>query len=126
MKKRGLRFQLSAGFALIVLVTITVVSLGANYLVRSQFWQYIQSSQQEFAASLADNLSSQYNAQEGGWNLDYVHGFGMYALEDGYIIKLYDSDHHSLWDAENHDMALCHQIMQNITQRMSCKRMPER
>ena len=124
MKKRGLRFQLSAGFALIVFITIAVVSITANFLIHSQFRQYIIAGQQEFAESLAENLRSQYDEDKSGWNLDYVHGFGMYALEDGYVIKLYDGDHRMLWDAENHDMALCHQIMSEIEARMQ-QRMPD-
>lgn len=118
MKKRGLRFQLTAGFAIIVLATIAVVSFAANHLIRRQFRDYIISGQQEFAHSLAENLQSQYDEETEGWNLDYVHGFGMYALDDGYVIRLYDAEHNSLWDAENHDMALCHQIMSSIEQRM--------
>ena len=39
---------------------------------------------------------------------------GMYALEDGIIIKLYDKDENILWDAEHHDMTLCHEVMQSI------------
>ena len=43
---------------------------------------------------------------------------GMYALKDGFIIRLYDEDENLLWDAENHDMALCHEVMDTITLRM--------
>lgn len=119
MRKKGLRFQLSVGFALIVLITVGAVAVLANILIGRQFERYVIARQQEFAQNLADNLGSQYG--ENGWNVDYVHGFGMYALDDGYIIKLYDADHNSVWDAEHHDMALCHQIMSDIESRMQSK-----
>ena len=46
----------------------------------------------------------------------------MYALKDGYIIKVYDKDKNIIWDAENHDITLCHQIMKDIHTNMEKKR----
>lgn len=43
----------------------------------------------------------------------------MYALSDGYILKVYDSQNEVVWDAENHDMEHCHQMMQEIEERMN-------
>ncbi len=43
----------------------------------------------------------------------------MYSLYDGYILKLYDNEGIVVWDAENHDMSLCSQIMGDITNRMN-------
>jgi hypothetical protein len=42
----------------------------------------------------------------------------MYALYDGYIVKVYDKDGKSLWDAETCDMDLCSQVMDDISHRM--------
>lgn len=47
---------------------------------------------------------------------------GMYALDEGFIIRLYDREGNLLWDAENHDMAYCHEVMENITHRMETMR----
>lgn len=119
--KRKLSTQLSLGFALIVLVTVALISLVANLLINHQFEKYVENQQKEFADGLAEGLSDQYDPENGKWNLDYIHGFGMYALNDGYIIKLYDTNEQVVWDAENHDMTLCHQIMDNISLRMQEK-----
>lgn len=116
--KTGLKARLSMGFALIVLVTVAAISLLANLLINRQFEQYVEHQQREFADDLAASLGDQYDDKTGQWNLDYVHGFGMYALNDGYIIKLYDKEGEVVWDAQNHDMTLCHQIMGNILLRM--------
>lgn len=116
--KRKLKTQLSLGFAMIVLVTVALISVAANLLINHQFEKYVEEQQKEFAAGLAEGLGEQYDAASGEWNLDYVHGFGMYALNDGYIIKLYDADEQMVWDAQNHDMTLCHQIMDDISLRM--------
>lgn len=119
---RKLQTQLSAGFALIVLITVFLVSLVSNLCVSRQFEQYIAQQQQSASEDLAAGLELQYDPENGAWNLDYIHGFGMYALKDGYIIKLYDAQGAVVWDAENHDMTLCHQIMEEISLRMADRR----
>ena len=119
--KRKLSTQLSVGFVLIVLLTVLVISLTANILINQQFEKYVEGQQKTFSEEMAAALAPQYNMNTGKWNLDYIHGFGMYALKDGYIIKLYDKEENVIWDAENHDMTLCHQIMQEISTRMEEK-----
>lgn len=120
MKK--LRAQLSAGFALIVLITVFLVSLVSNLCINREFEQYIAEQQKTTSEDLANGLTLQYDRESGAWNLDYIHGFGMYALNDGYILKLFDAQGNVVWDAENHDMTLCHQVMENISLRMAEKR----
>lgn len=112
--KHNLRTQLSGGFALIVLVTVALISLASNLLISRQFEQYVIDQQKTYAEGLAAGLAEQYDASGGGWNPDYIHGFGMYALNDGYILKIYDNENNIVWDAENHDMTYCHQIMNGI------------
>lgn len=121
-KKHKISTQLSAGFALIVLITISVISLTANLLISHQFEKYVARQRETFAEQLITTLLSQYNSSNQTWNLDYIHGVGMYALKDGYIIKVYDKDKNIIWDAENHDMTLCHQIMDDIHTNMDKKR----
>lgn len=116
--KQSLSTRLSIGFALIALATIALISLLANLFISRQFERYVGQQQMEFADDLAASLGDQYDRAANQWNLDYIHGFGMYALSDGYIIRLYDREGAPVWDAYNHDMTLCHQIMNNIFQRM--------
>lgn len=118
MKRCRLRTMIAMRFALIVLVVISLISIAANVLINRQFEKYVEEQQKKQAEEMAQNLSGQYDAASGGWNLDYIHGLGMYALSEGYIIKLYDSDGNVLWDAENHDMTLCSQMMDTIALRM--------
>lgn len=120
--RRKLSTQLSVGFALIVLITISLISLTANLLINRQFEKYVEEQQKSFLEGLSDVLSPQYDSDTGIWNQDYIHGFGMYALKDGYIIKLYDTEGTVIWDAENHDMTLCHQIMEKISTQMEKRR----
>lgn len=115
---RRLRTQILTGFAVIVLVTIALVSLLANICINNRFEKYAAERQSSFALELAEGLSGQYDEDTQQWNLDYIHGFGMVALSDGYIIKVYDANENIVWDAENHDMTLCHETMQSISLRM--------
>lgn len=120
--RHKLSTQLSAGFVLIVLITVVLVSLSANMLISRRYEKSVAEEQKRFSESMADLLSPQYDSSTGTWNLDYIHGFGMYALQDGYIIKVYDQDEAIIWDAENHDMSQCHQIMLEISTRMEEER----
>ena len=117
--KQKISAQLAAGFAFIVLITVAVISVTANGLISRQFEQYVAQQRKMSSEQLAQSLSFQYHAEDGTWNVDYIHGLGMYALKDGYLIRLSDAEGQVIWDAENHDMTLCHQIMQDIRTRMS-------
>jgi signal transduction histidine kinase len=67
---------------------------------------------------ITTSISQQYSPVTKQWNQDYIHAVGMSSLYEGYIIKVYDKDHNILWDAESHDMRLCNQIMDEISERM--------
>ena len=120
--KQKISTQLAAGFALIVLITVAVISITANSLISRQFEQYVARQREAASSQLAESLAYQYHAEDDTWNVDYIHGLGMYALKDGYLIKLSDTGGRVIWDAENHDMTLCHQIMQDIRTQMAKKR----
>lgn len=122
MKRYSLKTDLVLRFALIVLAVISVISIASNILINRQFERYVMQQQNIQAEEIADNLASQYNSETASWNLDYVHGMGMYALNEGYVIKLYDKNEVILWDAEHHDMTLCHDVMESIKLRMKEER----
>ena len=111
--------QLALGFALISLITVALIAVFANILVRSRFNNYVTDQQEEFAYSFAEGLSLQYDTETDEWNVDYIHGMGMYALNDSYIIKVYDKDDQTVWDAENHDMTSCHHVMMNVLEELT-------
>ncbi len=114
MKRLKLSTQLSAGFAMIALVVIGLVSVSANFLIRSQFEIYMQNEQERFAEELAENLSNQYHHASHSWNIDYIHGVGMYAVNDGYFLKILDTNHRTIWDIQQHDMQCCSEMMEQI------------
>lgn len=122
MRRHSIRSILAVRFALVVLAAISLISIASNIMISREFGEYVEEQQKLEADNLAQNISSQYSAANGGWNIDYIHGMGMYGLESGFIIKLYDADETVLWDAEHHDMTLCHEVMESITVLMQEKR----
>ncbi len=118
MRHYSLRTIIAVRYAFVVLVVISLVSVVSNFLINRRFENYIKEQQNKKAEEMALSLAHQYDDTSGGWNLDYVHGFGMYTLSEGYILKLYNAENDILWDAQNHDMTLCSQMMEDISSQM--------
>ena len=59
--KQKLSTQLSVGFVLIVLITVSAISLTANLLIHRQFERYVAEQQKAFSEELAAALAPQYN-----------------------------------------------------------------
>ena len=115
---KSLRKQLSLSILLTLLITIGLIGLLSNWFINREFEKYITELGRERRENIVDDLSKQYDGFKRNWKLDYVHAIGMNSLYDGYILKLYDAGGNMVWDAENHDMSLCGQIMDEISARM--------
>jgi signal transduction histidine kinase len=113
---RSLQARLSLTIALAVLLTVALISLLANLLISRRFENYIMRQQSVRTADIVENILHQFNGLT--WDTEALHAAGMYALYDGYIVKVYDKEDRLVWDAENHDMTLCHQVMDEISRRM--------
>ncbi|MEI6578754.1 MAG: ATP-binding protein, partial [Eubacteriales bacterium] len=107
--------------ALAVLLTVALISILSNFFIDRQFTAYILKQQGINTQEIADNVSSQYNIKTKTWDVNFVHAIGMTALNDGYIIKVYDSQKKVVWDAENCDTISCSQVMDDISNRMMQK-----
>jgi hypothetical protein len=112
------RTQLTLTIALIVLATVALVSVLANAFIHREFEKHAKAQQLAHANDIATNLSRQHNDATGEWDAEYIHGVGMSALYDGYVIRLTDARGGVVWDAENHDMETCTQVMMDIINRM--------
>lgn len=116
--KQSLKTQLSSSVLAVVLLTISIISFLANFFINRQFTEYITKQQELKAQIITTSISQQYSSFTKQWNMDYVHAIGMFALYEGYIVKVYDETGATLWDAQSHDMSLCNQIMDEISSRM--------
>jgi len=119
--RHGIRTQLTMTITLIVLTMVALISILSNIFINVEFEKHAKEQQKAYIQNLVDNLSRQYNGLTQQWDTGYIHGIGISAMYDGYIIKLYDQGGKLVWDAENHDMALCKEIMDEINDRMEEK-----
>ncbi|GHV51684.1 sensor histidine kinase [Synergistales bacterium] len=115
---RSLRAQMSLSMLLVVFVAVALISLTANIFINRRFEAYVAARATGRSEQIAAELGGQYDARTGEWNADFIHSIGMYSLYDGYIVKVYGMGGGVLWDAENHDMSLCGQVMDEISARM--------
>lgn len=116
--RHSLKSRLSLTIWIIVLITIAIISITSNLLINRQFTNYISKQQELKTQIITSSISQQYSTLTNQWNMDYVHATGMFSLYEGYILKVYDARGKLLWDAQAHDMRLCHQIMDDISERM--------
>ncbi|MDR1826786.1 MAG: hypothetical protein LBR29_00485, partial [Methylobacteriaceae bacterium] len=120
--RRGLRTQLSLAFMVLVLMTVGLIGVLSDVFIGRKFEEYVRERQQSRMANIIDNISRQYDASTGAWDVSYIHGIGMLALADGYIIKVFDTAGAPVWDAENHDMSLCAHVRSDIITLMEARR----
>ncbi|MDR0518793.1 MAG: HAMP domain-containing protein [Clostridiales Family XIII bacterium] len=116
--KRGLAAQFTLAIAVVVLIAIGLISIMSNVLINKEFEKYASEQREMQSQKIVSNLDWQYDSVTGEWDTSYVHGVGMSALYDGYVIRVKDSAGDVVWDAENHDMSLCGRIMDEISERM--------
>lgn len=115
---KSLRTQLSLFILLALLITVGLIGVFSNGFINWEFKKYITKTEQTRSENIVDDLGKQYDGFQGNWQLGYVHMIGMYSLYDGYILKIFDAAGNTIWDAQNHDMALCGRIMGEISARM--------
>ena len=115
----SLKSQLSLAIALVVLLTVALISFLSNYLIQDQFKSYLATQQQKAAEQIVESIGIQYDPVAGTWDADFVHTIGMNALYDGYIVKLTDLSGKTVWDAETCDMTLCTAVLDDITHKMA-------
>ena len=119
--KTNLRTRLALSIAAVSLALIAFISLLSSYFINQQFKLYMTRQQDTSIREIIDNLSAQYDESTQTWNAEFVHTIGMYALYDGYIIKVYDQSGQTVWDAETWDMSACIQLKEDITHVMMTK-----
>lgn len=119
--RHTLKTRLFSAFALVVLVTVGLISFLANVLIENRFTSYIARQQEQKTQEITSIISQQYASLTGKWDIAAIHALGMSVLYDGYVIKVYDAENKVLWDAQTHEMGLCAQIMDEIFARMEKK-----
>lgn len=120
----SLRSRLTLSIATVAFVIIAIVVSLSNYFINKNFQSYITKQQEATINEIVYTLGQQYNPENQTWDVEYVHTIGMYALYDGFIIKVFNDENETVWDAEIWDMSACVQVKEDITHQM-LSRFPE-
>lgn len=116
--KQSLSRKLTSVIVLTVLIAVGLVSSISSYFIHDRFKDYIIDKQTQTINQIIASISLQYDVNDSTWDSEKVHEVGMYALYSGYIIKAYDNELNTIWDAEIYDMSACVQLINDITHRM--------
>lgn len=111
---QSIRSKLSISIAFIVIFTVLLISILSNLVIKNEFTKYKEKQQIEKIEDIVDSIKKQYNVKKHRWNEANINNIGMAALNEGYIIKIYNKDSNLLWDAEAVNMQLCEDIMDEI------------
>jgi len=116
--KQSLSRKLTSVIVLTVLIAVGLVSSISSYFIHDRFKDYIIDKQTQTINQIIAQVSLQYDVNSSSWDSEKVHEVGMLALYSGYIIKVYDNESISIWDAEVWDMSACVQLINDISHRM--------
>lgn len=113
-----LKTQISLAIAMTVLLLIVIISIVSNVFIGRQFKSYKKTQQEKSISEITKTIGNQYNTNSKTWNAEYIHAIGMYAMNNGFIVKVADQNGQIIWDAESCDMMACDQIMKSIESTM--------
>ena len=114
-----LKRKLSLSFASVVLLTVSLISIFSNILINKEFRKYIIKQQEEKAQQIVTNISAHFYGGERGWDYDSVHAIGVYALHEGYLLRVANAAGEVVWDAKEYDIDTSTNIINEITHRMN-------
>ncbi|MEI6101456.1 MAG: HAMP domain-containing sensor histidine kinase, partial [Eubacteriales bacterium] len=114
----SLRFKLSAAFIVLTVSLFVLISVFANFFLKNQFQQYIMAKQEQAISNVISAVSEQYNGFTGSWNATGIETAGMNALDQGLIIRVFDKQNATVWDARTHNNGMCISIIQHMSQNM--------
>lgn len=118
----SLRTKLSVSYVVLTLIGVVLISVLTNIFLERHFREYIIRSQEQKNMEIVNLVAQQYG-DRGKWESGMVENIGIYALEQGLIIKVRDFSGGTVWDATIHNNGLCQQMMTHMSENM-IKRYP--
>lgn len=119
--KFSLRTKLTAAFLAVTLILFALISTFTNYILESQFKEYVIAQQELKNEAVVSNIEGRYIDWGGNWNILGLETIGVNALGDGLMIRVMDKDGTVLWDAMVHNSGMCAAIIRNIGQMMESR-----
>lgn len=100
-------------FSLTIIFSIsTIFKLG----IEKNFNAYVEEGMNTKISEVVSDLS--YSYRYGKWNIEFIEGIGMSALEKGLIVKVTDIFDKEIWDANTHNSGMCKMMISNQSENM--------
>ncbi len=119
--RQSLKTQLTLVIALIVFLTVGLISALSNIFIGKQFEDYKVNQEEKNMEDIVVQLCAQYDKGRKTFDEGFVHAIGMSALNRGYIISVDDESKNTVWDARTCDMTACEQMMNDMSKYMIAK-----
>ncbi len=119
--KFSLRTKLTAAFLAVTLILFGLISVFTNYILESQFKDYVIAQQELKNTAIVSTISSRYADWGGKWDVPGLEAIGVSALGEGLMIRVMDQEGKVLWDAMIHNSGMCAAIIQNMGQMMQSR-----
>ena len=116
----SLRHRLSLSYILVALIGVVIIGVLANFLLEQQFRKYVRQNQERLNMQMITAISREYNPG-GWWNTEAINELGMNALEQGLILRIWDTGGRMIWDAMTHNRGMCQQMIVHMARNMQSR-----
>jgi len=117
--KYSLRAKLTFSYIFIILLLVSLIFFFTNVVLEKYFQNYIITQQEERNKEVVALINQQY--RDGIWNRDVIEDIGIYALENGLIVRVKDLKGNVIWDATVHNNGLCTQMLAHMAKNMESR-----
>lgn len=116
----SLRHRLSLSYILVALIGVVIIGVLANFLLEQQFRKYVRQNQERLNMQMITAISREYNPGD-WWNTEAINEIGMNALEQGLILRIWDTGGRMIWDAMTHNRGMCQQMIVHMARNMQSR-----
>ncbi|MGL5150807.1 MAG: sensor histidine kinase [Clostridium sp.] len=95
---------------------IILTNVVLRIILNNNFNRYIRDNIDSRINEIYKNIERTYNNH--GFSKEIIEGIGLEALDNGFILKVYNEKNESVWDATNHDMSKCTDMLITMERNM--------
>lgn len=118
--KFSLRTKLAASFAATALICVLLIGLMSNIQLEKHFKEYVHQNQETKNRGIISLIGSKFHA-DGTWDYQGIQDIGMYAMNQGLILRVKDAGGHMIWDAYTCDQGMCMEMLEEMSRNMMAK-----
>ena len=96
--EQSIKSKLSISIAFIVVLTVLLISILSNLIIKNEFTKYKEKQQLGKIEEIVKSIQDQYNIKENKWDEKNINNIGISSLNEGYIIKIYNKDNTIVFD----------------------------